>query len=937
MGRRERPLAPGPLSEFAHDLRQLRATAGLTYRVMAERARYSASALSSAASSQTFPSLAVTRAYVAACGGDVAAWEQRWRELAARLRDNSPEDVSAETENDGAPAADEPRFTLTAPEPVPGPAPRHARVGVEPALRLASARPRPAPDRKPGNGRHRRADAGYAGARAVVTDARAVVPGARAVVPGAGAVVPGARAVVPGARAVVPGARAVVPGAGAVLPDAPGAPGAPDAPDVLPAPTTRDAARPQGSPSPHGRPGSNGIWHARKGAADGRDGLPRPREPAGLAPRGKPPRNIRPPAPAVNRKKTVVLPGVTPLRQGDPGQVGPIVLAGLLGEGPVGRLYLGRDGEGRPAAVKVIHPGLAEDRYFRVRLAQELEALRTVRGPYLSSVTGGDAGGSPVWLAKAYVPAVSLREAVTALGSPRPETVRRLAAGIARALRDIHAANVMHHRLTPDNVLLTESGPLIADFGMSAAVDRGKLSVGDARPERSAFLAPEQVAGGPAGMAADVFALGGLLAYALTGCAPFGDDRPEAVMTRIISGTPNLMAAAVLDAHLAAIINACLNKDPLARPRLAELRVQIGAAEPVDGWLPPPLTDLVRRRAAEVAAALQSLPPDRGAGRHPIRRNDPSRIRSAMPSAAPARPAIETARSEHRRTTSGSSRSALSAPTGRIKRRGRRRKDTAQETGLWLAPLILTLAIVTVYALVAITGGSTTILSPIPAPAPHGHSTGPSAAQGQQPGGSTFATGRPRNPGQEAEPPQKQKIHKSQQQQPAVTFTATAGPFCPPTRSASAHAARSPAGVGWHTATATKPADDGCGNKFLFTPLAGYASDSELRENHFDWSFRTGRSAPHCTLDFFVPFSARASSSAVIWISNGSRKASYNPAYRIASFIVNQADNRGQWFSIGPFTFPGGTVFAELTNTGDGPYGGTVVASALRVTCNGSH
>lgn len=86
MARAERPLGngDGPLIRFAADLRQLRIVAGSPpYRELARRAHYSAAALAEAASGRKLPSLAVTVAYVAACQGDVAAWERRWHDVAA--------------------------------------------------------------------------------------------------------------------------------------------------------------------------------------------------------------------------------------------------------------------------------------------------------------------------------------------------------------------------------------------------------------------------------------------------------------------------------------------------------------------------------------------------------------------------------------------------------------------------------------------------------------------------------------------------------------------------------------------------------------------------------------------------------------------------------------------------------------------------------------
>jgi hypothetical protein len=89
MGRPERPLdaSSGPIPAFAHDLRVLRHRAGNpSYRKLARKALFSPSVLSSAAGGRRLPTLAVTLAFVSACGGDLVAWERRWREIAEQSR-----------------------------------------------------------------------------------------------------------------------------------------------------------------------------------------------------------------------------------------------------------------------------------------------------------------------------------------------------------------------------------------------------------------------------------------------------------------------------------------------------------------------------------------------------------------------------------------------------------------------------------------------------------------------------------------------------------------------------------------------------------------------------------------------------------------------------------------------------------------------------------
>jgi hypothetical protein len=87
MGRPERPLdlTAGPIAAFAHELRMLRNQAGnASYRELARAAHFAPSVLSSAASGRRLPTLAVTLAFVSACGGDLHAWERRWRSVAGK-------------------------------------------------------------------------------------------------------------------------------------------------------------------------------------------------------------------------------------------------------------------------------------------------------------------------------------------------------------------------------------------------------------------------------------------------------------------------------------------------------------------------------------------------------------------------------------------------------------------------------------------------------------------------------------------------------------------------------------------------------------------------------------------------------------------------------------------------------------------------------------
>jgi hypothetical protein len=128
VGRPERPIDPdaGPRERFAYDLRLLRQQAGQpSYRELAKRAHYSDTTLSVAAAGTALPSLEVTLAFVAACGGDVEEWSRRWHAVDAELR-AAPR--AAPLAVPGAPAAGD-----------PSPRPRRRRATAWGALAVALA------------------------------------------------------------------------------------------------------------------------------------------------------------------------------------------------------------------------------------------------------------------------------------------------------------------------------------------------------------------------------------------------------------------------------------------------------------------------------------------------------------------------------------------------------------------------------------------------------------------------------------------------------------------------------------------------------------------------------------------------------------------------------------------------------------------------------
>ena len=263
-----------------------------------------------------------------------------------------------------------------------------------------------------------------------------------------------------------------------------------------------------------------------------------------------------------------------PLESGDPRRIGEFDLMARLGQGGMGRVYLGRSQGGRPVAVKVVHEWHARDPQFRMRFAQEVAAARRVNGLYTAQLVSADPDAPLPWMATRYIEGPSLEEAVARNGPQHPDAVLRLAAGVAEALVAIHSAGVVHRDLKPSNVIVSAEGPQVIDFGIARALDTSGLTSTGTAVGTPAYMSPEQATGQPAGPPSDVFSLGSLLHFAATGRAVFEATSAGAVLYTIAHAAPDLTR--IGDARLREVIAGCLTKDPSARPTAAQVLARCG-------------------------------------------------------------------------------------------------------------------------------------------------------------------------------------------------------------------------------------------------------------------------------------------------------------------------------------------------------------------------
>jgi YVTN family beta-propeller protein len=201
-----------------------------------------------------------------------------------------------------------------------------------------------------------------------------------------------------------------------------------------------------------------------------------------------------------------------------------------IGRGGMGVVYRARHlALDREEALKVISPALSTDPHFRERFQRESRLAASLEHPNVVPVDhAGDEEGI-LYLSMRLVEGSDLRRIVEAEGPLDTRRVARLVGGIASGLDAAHARGMVHRDVKPANVLIEgadgKERVFLTDFGISRIAAGGATVTASGELLGSAdYVAPEQIAGDRVDHRADVYALGCLLHFALTGQAPFPRD-----------------------------------------------------------------------------------------------------------------------------------------------------------------------------------------------------------------------------------------------------------------------------------------------------------------------------------------------------------------------------------------------------------------------------
>ncbi|MBR7825025.1 serine/threonine protein kinase [Actinospica sp. MGRD01-02] len=250
-----------------------------------------------------------------------------------------------------------------------------------------------------------------------------------------------------------------------------------------------------------------------------------------------------------------------------------------LGSGGTAHVWAARDEAlGREVAVKALSRVAGEGGgHERERLEREARLLAGLRHPlivtvfdFVESDEGDENGDGCPFLVTELLSGESLGSRLKR-GPISTSEALTVCGQVADALATAHASGVVHRDVKPGNVMLTARGAVLLDFGISRRATDADLT-GQVVIGTPACMAPEQWRGSPAQPASDVYALGCLLYWCLSGHAPYPDrELPALGMSHLLSDPPALPLTGGRRTEIDALYQACARKDPNDRPSAREV------------------------------------------------------------------------------------------------------------------------------------------------------------------------------------------------------------------------------------------------------------------------------------------------------------------------------------------------------------------------------
>lgn len=252
--------------------------------------------------------------------------------------------------------------------------------------------------------------------------------------------------------------------------------------------------------------------------------------------------------------------------------VGGYTLISRLGSGAMGSVWRVRDDGGHQYAMKILRDSLAEEDASgersrdqltaRERLRREAMALQKVRHPGVCGIVDMELDDALAFIVTELIEGKNLREDVRTNGRYVGDDLERLGRKLIEAVKAVHAAGIVHRDIKPTNVMVSNTGPVLVDFGIAMGEGESHVTRTGLVMGTPGFIAPEIIDGVESDEMSDWWSVASVLAFAATGEPVFGTKPMMAVLERAAAGSANL---AGLPAGTMAAFRSALNPDRTKR------------------------------------------------------------------------------------------------------------------------------------------------------------------------------------------------------------------------------------------------------------------------------------------------------------------------------------------------------------------------------------
>jgi serine/threonine-protein kinase len=249
--------------------------------------------------------------------------------------------------------------------------------------------------------------------------------------------------------------------------------------------------------------------------------------------------------------------------------VGQFRLVREVGRGGMGVVYLAEDEQlHRMVAIKTLPPNLAADAQVRARFLREARTAAALSHPNIVPIYSAAERGGVVFFTMGYVQGESLAERIARRGRLTASELVPIVRQLANALGYAHEQGVVHRDVKAENVLIDAHGrALVTDFGIARVAEAQPLTATGTVLGTVHYMSPEQVSGDAVDGRSDLYALGVLMFYALTGRFPFERAAASAVLVAHVNAAPPRVRDVMPDvpAPIDDVVHALLAKSPDAR------------------------------------------------------------------------------------------------------------------------------------------------------------------------------------------------------------------------------------------------------------------------------------------------------------------------------------------------------------------------------------